>query len=173
MVGFGRTAGSCSGHGLDAGCVWWVVIHLDGRWIEGQGRRDRRLFGVRRREELMWVAPLDGCSLLDLEGRRRRTPAIAAVGVMGERAGAAMGVMDGRMRLQAWTARWVADEARGEMFGLLALDEDGAGSLLERGGRLLRSASVGCWIGRTLVMEAVWSSGLRALLDHDGEFGGR
>ncbi|KAL6004220.1 hypothetical protein ACLOJK_004767 [Asimina triloba] len=24
-----------------------------------------------------------------------------------------------------------------------------------------------CWIRRTLVMEAVWSSGLRALLDHD------
>ncbi|KAL6000294.1 hypothetical protein ACLOJK_023989 [Asimina triloba] len=123
MVGFGRTAGSCYGHRLDAGCVWWVVVHLDGRWIEGQGRQDRQLFGVRRREELLWVAPLDGCSPLDLEGRRRRTPAIDAVGVMGERAGAAMGVMDGRTRLQARTARWVADEARG--FCLQGMNHDG------------------------------------------------
>ncbi|KAL6009426.1 hypothetical protein ACLOJK_022655 [Asimina triloba] len=27
----GRTTGSFSGHGLDAGCVRWAIIHLDGR----------------------------------------------------------------------------------------------------------------------------------------------
>ncbi|KAL5973506.1 hypothetical protein ACLOJK_030157 [Asimina triloba] len=75
----GRTVvmGSAASWLQACGRLWTCWSCGGWRRIEGQGRRDRRPFGVQRRRELLWT-----CWPLDLEGRRRRTPAIAAVGVM-------------------------------------------------------------------------------------------
>ncbi|KAL5975314.1 hypothetical protein ACLOJK_031993 [Asimina triloba] len=73
MVGFGRTAGSCSGLGEAVGCVEWAVFHLDGRWDGRLGRKAdggkwvgrTAVMGVMMGRDSCWCVVNAGAWLLD------------------------------------------------------------------------------------------------------------